>query len=59
MTNGMIQITIEAFTEMITALANVKSLERYVNATEYSVDREKIASICGFELKERKENADV
>lgn len=59
MTNGMIQITIEAFTEMITALANAKSLERYVNATGYSIDREKVAAICGFELKECKENADV
>lgn len=57
--NAMIQITIETFTEMITALANVKSLERYVNTTEYSIDREKVAAICGFELKERKENADM
>lgn len=55
MMNGTIQITMEAFTEMITALASVKSLERYVNASEYSIDREKIAAICGFELKEVKE----
>lgn len=57
--NEMVHLSVEAFVEMITALANIKSLERYVNATEYSVDREKIAAICGFELRKGNRNADM
>lgn len=57
--NEIIHLSVEAFVEMITALTNLKSLERYVNATECRIDRGKIAAICGFELKEVNGNADV
>lgn len=57
--NGMVQISVDAFIKFVTATANLNSLERYVNATEYSVDKEKIAAICGFELKDGNRNADV
>lgn len=57
--NGTIQISTDSLIRLIAAQEKLQSLERYVSATEYSIDREKVAAICGFELKERKENADV
>ena len=57
--NGVIEISIEEYTEMLKTCTEMKALERYVNTEEYSVDRNKIAAICGFELKEIEKDASV
>lgn len=57
MINETIQITTNLYTEMATAYASAKSLERYVKHTKYDVSREKIAAILGFELEGTEEDA--
>lgn len=58
MMNGTVRIPLDDFIKMITARANLNSLKRYINAEAY-IEREKIAAICGFELKESKKDDTV
>lgn len=46
-----IEISESMFLELVSDSSKLLAIEAYTKGTRYSIDRQTIADICGFELK--------
>ena len=46
-----IHIPLDDYTDLIILLGRVKALKAYIDTERYSISRESVASILGFEVK--------
>lgn len=51
MEEKMISVPLDDYTDMAIMHGRVKALEAFVNSEKYSISKENIACILGFELK--------
>lgn len=52
-----VEVPVEIFKEMLDATAAIKAIKAYTLSSSYSVDRETIAELAGFELPGDDSNA--
>lgn len=55
MENNTITISVEEYKELVETSASVKAFARYVNRSNYAIDREKCGDILGFDLAEKED----
>lgn len=51
MEEKMIQIPLDDYTDLVVMLGRVKALKAYIDTEKYSISKESVASILGFEVK--------